>query len=125
MKKLIFLFLLILTAFLSYSQTTSNLGVYGSYYDIKSDNNGTIHIIWLDNGWAKYGQIVNQQIVNEITIPDLLRNEVNDFKFRPRMSVKPDGTEVHMVWVSPNSTNSFCFASNISSISLIYLSINF
>ncbi|MEN8222655.1 MAG: Ser-Thr-rich GPI-anchored membrane family protein [Acidobacteriota bacterium] len=104
MKKLIFVTLLISLAFIGYSQEISNLGISGGYYDIKSDNTGTVHIIWLDlNGWAKYGQIVNRQVVNQITIPNLARSEVNYRKFRPRIAVRPDGKEVHFSWVTPSS----------------------
>lgn len=100
MKKLIFFFPIILIAFLSYSQITpTSLGVYGAYYDIQGDNNGTIHILWLDNGWAKYGQIVDRGVENQITIPGLARLEVGFNKLKPRISVKPDGTEVHFVFI--------------------------
>jgi len=102
MKKLIFFFFILFLMFFSLnSQNVSSLGIVGTYYDIRSDNTGTIHIIWTDNGWQKYGQIVNRQVVNQVTIPVLDRNEVSYRKFRPRLSVKPDGSEVHFVWATP------------------------
>ncbi len=104
MKKfIIIVFTLFILFFSLNSQTISSLGVSGSYYDIRSDNNGTIHIIWIENGWQKYGQIVNRQIVNQVTIPVLNRSEVITKKFRPRLAVKPDGSEVHFVWATPLS----------------------
>ncbi len=106
MKKTLLTLIFISLSFVIYSQDPIHLGVYGAYYDIKSDNNGTIHLLWIDGGRAKYGQIVGDHVVNKITIPNILRGEVNSRKFRPRIAVKPDGTEVHFVWVSPNSTNS-------------------
>ncbi len=102
MKKLAVVSFFIFILFISLSsQTISSLGVSGQYYDIRSDNNGTIHLLWIDDGIAKYGQIVNRQVVNQITIGEIEFNEVNYRKVRPRLSVKPDGTEVHFVWVTP------------------------
>jgi len=102
MKKLIFLsFIIFISFFTINSQTVSSLGITGTYYDIRADNNGNIHILWIDNGWAKYGQIVNRQVVNQVTINVVDWNEVNYRKVRPRLSVKPDGSEVHFVWVTP------------------------
>jgi len=104
-KTLIFIFLITAVMF-SFGQEVSDvsdLGITGEYYDIRSDNNGAVHILWRDGGWMKYGQIVNRQVVNQETIPVLNWGEVNYVKFRPRLAVKPDGTSVHFTWVTPAS----------------------
>jgi len=76
----------------------------GDYFDIESDTNNVVHIFWIRQGSAFYGQIKNNEIVNKESVPGL--GYFSGHKFRPRLSVKPDGSEVHLAYtprdVDPN-----------------------
>ncbi len=73
-----------------------SLGVEGDFYDIESDNHNNVHIIWWRYGSGFYGQIKNNEIINKESIPGL--GYVATKKFKPRLSVKPDGSEVHFAY---------------------------
>jgi len=79
--------------------TQIELNVTADYCDIQSDNNNLVHIIWLNGNVMWYGQLVNDEVINRERI-DVATGVVTR-KFRPRISVKPDGSEVHFCWISP------------------------
>ncbi len=67
-----------------------------SIYDIISDYNNNVHLIWKQNDCLYYGKIVKTEVKEITKIPDSC-----DFivKFtRPRITVRPDGKSVHIVW---------------------------
>lgn len=78
-----------------------SLGVEANFLDIESDANNVVHIVWWRQGSPFYGQIKNNEIINKESIPGL--GYVVSKKFKPRFSVKPDGTEVHFVYTQKDS----------------------
>jgi len=106
MKKT-FLLLILMLAFSWLINGAEKLNVTSKYYDIQADNNNNVHIIYLDGRRkAWHGQIVNNagtwQIVN---ITDTGATAVEPKKIRPRISVRPDGQEVHFTWVANTSSD--------------------
>lgn len=103
MKKtlLIFIFMIFgLTLFAESDGTTIDLFVDAKWYDATSDNNGTIHLLWItDSGGVNYGQIENDTVVNKEHIA--VAGGVATKKFRPRLNVRPDGKTVHFCWRAP------------------------
>ncbi|MEN8223572.1 MAG: Ig-like domain-containing protein [Acidobacteriota bacterium] len=70
----------------------------GDFFDIESDENNVVHIFWIRFGEKYYGQIKDNKIVNKETVPGL--GYVSSNKFRPRLSVKSDGSEAHLVYTT-------------------------
>lgn len=80
----------------------TNMGLYSHdcMFDICSDNNNTVHFIYLhDDGFLRYGQIVQNTLVNEEIIPD--SQDVQAEFQRPRILARPDGESVHLTWMHP------------------------
>ena len=80
----------------------TNMGLYSHdcMFDICSDNNSTVHFIYLhDDGFLHYGQIVQNTLVNEEVIPD--SQDVQAEFQRPRILARPDGQSVHLTWMHP------------------------
>lgn len=76
------------------------LDIEAVFYDIQSDNNNTVHIIWGDKYRTWYGHLVNDEVINQESVGV---SGVNPSKMRPRLAVRPDGAEAHFVWVSPRN----------------------
>jgi len=84
--------------------TFIDLNIDAKWYDAKSDNNGTIHLIWITEGkQVYYGQISGDAVVNQEHI-SIARN-VTTKKYRPRIAVRPDGSTVHFCWRSPSGNS--------------------
>jgi len=84
-----------------------SLGVSARYYNIVSDNNDAVHMVWVEGILGNnvyYGQIVDGAVPNRELTPAA---GVNSTKHRPSIGVKPDGSEVHFTWVSPNATEPY------------------
>lgn len=98
MKQFVFLvFFSILTLILILDlQGAQELNIHAEIYDIKADNANRVHIIWSQNNTWYYGQIENNAVVNQETIPV---SGVITSRFRPRISVNPDGSEIHFIWL--------------------------
>jgi len=81
---------------------TTNLGINckRGAYDITSDSNNVVHIVWWDNdGYLHYGNIVGNAVVNEEVIP--YSNDVKINFIRPRIMARPDGASIHLTWMNP------------------------
>lgn len=95
--KLIHIFLILIFLFVSMpAQEYVDLIEKGDYFDVESDANNVVHIFWLRLGTAYYGQIKDNKIVNKETVSGFGLFSPN--KFKPRISVKPDGSEVHIAY---------------------------
>ena len=78
------------------------LGLYSEacIFDICSDNTNTVHFIWEHNdGSLRYGQILQNAVINEEVIPG--SGDVRPEFQRPRMIARPSGESVHITWMSP------------------------
>ncbi len=95
--KLIHTLLIIIFIFVSIpAQEIVDLGVEADFYEMQADANNVIHILWMrQNSWF-YGQIKNNEIINQEALSGLGYVAVR--KFRPRVSVTPDGSEVHFAY---------------------------
>ncbi len=104
MKLIRILLIVFISLFSISAQETVDLIEEGDYFDIESDMNNTVHIFWIRLGKEYYGQIKDNKIINKEEIPGL--GYVSSNKFRPRISVKPDGSEVHLAYtqkdIDPN-----------------------
>ncbi len=103
-KNLMFLVLLTLAfslfLFADDTGTIIDLNVDAKWYDAKSDNNGTVHLIWITkDGAVYYGQIIGETLVNQEFVS--IASKVTTKKYRPRISVAPDGSSVHFCWRAP------------------------
>ncbi len=103
--KLIHVFLIIIFMFVSVpAQEIIDLGVKADFYEMQADANNVVHIFWLRKNIPYYGQVKNNKIIKKETIPGLGYVAVN--KFRPRISVMPDGSEIHIAYaqkeIGPN-----------------------
>ncbi|NOZ87462.1 MAG: hypothetical protein GXP49_14560 [Deltaproteobacteria bacterium] len=67
-----------------------------STYDAATDNTGRIHVIWRKSDGLHYGVLENESLVSQELVPG--SNPMNIRYTRPRLAVKPDGTEVHTAW---------------------------
>ena len=95
-RYLYFIFFAVLTLILmSDLQGAQELNIYAEIYDIKADNANRIHIMWRQNNNWYYGQIENNTVVNQETVPV---SGVITSGYRPRIAVDPDGSRVHFVW---------------------------
>ncbi|MEN8152375.1 MAG: Ser-Thr-rich GPI-anchored membrane family protein [Acidobacteriota bacterium] len=98
---LILTFIIFVFSFVS-GQTIYDLGVAGTNYDIGRDNNGNVHLVWVNSTNFKrlyYGKIVNNAITGMETID--LTNKIHVRFTRPRMAVQPNGSTVHVTFISP------------------------
>ena len=81
---------------------TTDLGISceSGCFDLTTDNNNTVHIVWWDDdGFLHYGQISGTKVINEEVIPD--SEDVEMSFMRPRIMARPDGASVHLTWMSP------------------------
>ena len=83
--------------------TQSQLGISGTNYDITSDKNGNVYIIWLNGEELYYGRIVNGAVTGRETVPRG-GTSVHTRFCRPRLGVRPDGATVHITWIDFQST---------------------
>ncbi|MCK5004379.1 MAG: hypothetical protein KAS21_04790, partial [Candidatus Aminicenantes bacterium] len=73
-------------------------GVEADFYEMQADAKNVIHVLWMRQGSWFYGQLKNNEIINTEAIAGLGYVAVN--KFRPRISVMPDGSEVHFCYTN-------------------------
>lgn len=84
----------------------TNLGIQALTVDMMADNTGTIHVIWLKADGIHYGYLVGTDLVGDELIP---KSASIKTKFsRPRMGVRPDGTNVHVTWSNKAATTLYC-----------------
>ncbi len=108
MKKIIFIFLLIiLSTLVLHTQTWDfyDLNVNTAVYDMVSDNNGDIHILWKSGIYRlSYGKVTYNSGTSsyEVTgISDFNTTYAIHTRFtRPRLAVKGDGSEIHTTFIS-------------------------
>ncbi|MCK4835604.1 MAG: hypothetical protein KAT17_03165 [Candidatus Aminicenantes bacterium] len=73
-----------------------SLGVECESFDVTTDNNNTLHIIWEEDDGFHYGKISGNSIIDEEIIPDS-KGVITKFQ-RPRLYACPDGTSVHFAY---------------------------
>ena len=66
-----------------------------STQDIQTDNTNAVHLAWTYGGTLYYSRIVNNAIASKETIG----TGFYTIYWRPYISVKPDGSSVHVTWV--------------------------
>ncbi len=76
-----------------------DLGQSVATQDIQADNTNAVHIVWSYAGRLYYGKIVNHALTGKVEIPSL-GSTINTIFWRPYVSVRPDGGEVHVMWTS-------------------------
>ncbi|MCK5220041.1 MAG: hypothetical protein KAR14_00540, partial [Candidatus Aminicenantes bacterium] len=97
--KLIHTLLILVFLFVSVpAQEIIDLGVEADFYEMQADAKNVIHVLWMRQGSWFYGQLKNNEIIDKEAIPGLGYVAVN--KFRPRVSVMPDGSEVHFCYAN-------------------------
>jgi hypothetical protein len=80
--------------------TSVSLGVTARTQDMISDNEGTFHLIWVEGGALRYGQILDESIVNRETA---VASGITILRTRPRIAVRPDAASIHACWVGPDA----------------------
>ncbi|MCK4942352.1 MAG: hypothetical protein KAS65_02185, partial [Candidatus Aminicenantes bacterium] len=104
-KAVAFLFILVfLLPGLLLAQSPYNLGVSSYNYDMVTDSNNNIYLLWkTGTSTINIGKIVN----NALTEVDSYTASISiHVRFtRPRLAVKPDGTEIHTAYLSGNRNN--------------------
>ena len=86
------------------AQSPYNLGVSSLNYDMVTDSNNNIYLLWKTGiSTINVGKIVN----NALTEIDSYTASISiHVRFtRPRLAVKPDGTEIHTAYLSGNRNN--------------------
>jgi hypothetical protein len=73
-----------------------DLGEDVTTHDIRTDNNGTVHVVWTLGGILYYGRIVNHAITGKV---EVTRGLTTTF-WRPYLSVRPDGSSAHVLWTN-------------------------
>lgn len=76
-----------------------DLGVGVSAQDIQADNTNAVHLVWTNAGVLYYGRIVNNAITGKVEIG----RGINTIYWRPYVSVRPDGSSVHVAWTTGGS----------------------
>ena len=71
-----------------------DLGKTITTQDIRADSQGNVHLIWTNGGLLYYGRIVN----NAVTGQKQLASKVSTRFWRPLLSVRPNGSTVHITW---------------------------
>lgn len=93
--KLIHILLILIFLFVSVSAKDNiDLGIEADFYEMQADAKNIIHVFWIRKGVPYYGHIKNGEIIDKETVTGMGPIAVN--KFRPRISVMPDGSEVHI-----------------------------
>jgi len=103
--KLIHILLILTFLFVSVpAQEIVDLGVEADFYEMQADAKGVVHVFWMRKGTPYYGQLYKNEIINQEQIPNT--GYISPNKFRPRISVTPDGDEVHFAYtqkdIGPN-----------------------
>jgi len=70
----------------------------GGAFDIMCDQNNILHFVWEKVDGLHYGQIVKNKVIMDELIPGTFRIQ-SKFQ-RPRMGVKPDGSTIHIVYMT-------------------------
>ncbi len=86
------------------AQSPYNLGVSSYNYDMVTDSSNNIYLLWKTGiSTINIGKIVN----NALTEVDSYTASISiHVRFtRPRLAVKPDGTEIHTAYLSGNRNN--------------------
>ena len=103
--KIIFLIVMALPGLvLAQTFTETNLGVSALSYDMVKDVNDNIYLLWrTGTSTIHVAKIVN----NSLTESDSFTTSwvINSRFSRPRLAVKPDGSEIHTCFVSNTMTN--------------------
>jgi hypothetical protein len=76
------------------------LGVSCDTHDVMADTAGRVHAIWVEGRTVHYGRIENETIAGQEDVPG--SNGVTMRFTRPRIAMKPDGSEIHTAWVTPD-----------------------
>ena len=71
-----------------------DLGENVATHDLRTDNNGAVHIVWTTGGILYSGRIVNHAITGKV---EVVRGLSTTF-WRPYLSVSPDGSSAHVLW---------------------------
>ncbi len=101
MKK-VFMFILLfmmMTMFSKAALKTTLLNISGSAIDICSDNNNVVHVVWKKKDGLYYG-VLNGKVVSNIKKIPHTGGAIKTNYTRPRIGVKPDGTEVHITFTN-------------------------
>jgi hypothetical protein len=78
-----------------------DLGLGVSTQDIQADNTNAVHLVWTNAGVLYYGRIVNNAITGKVKIG----RGINTIYWRPYVSVRPDGSSVHVAWTTGGHGN--------------------
>ncbi len=93
--KLIHILLVLILLFVSIpAQEIVDLGIEADFYEMQADANNVIHVFWMKSGSPFYGKLKNNEIIDQEAITGMGYIAVN--KYRPRISVMPDGSQVHI-----------------------------
>lgn len=76
-----------------------DLGENVTTHDIRTDNSGGVHVVWTLGGHLYYGRIVNHAITGKVEVASGLATMF----WRPYLSVRPDGSSVHVLWNNNNT----------------------
>jgi len=110
MKKffIIILFMSIISVMFLSSETWEfyDLDVLASNYDMVSDNNGDVHILWKSNvRQLSYGKLIYNASADTYSLTDSssfnTTYSIHTRFTRPRLAVRGDGSEIHTVFMSP------------------------
>ncbi len=95
--KLIHILLILVFLFVSVpAQEIVDLGIEASFYEMQADANNVIHVFWMKGLSPFYGKLKNNEIIDQEPIPGMGYIAVN--KFRPKISVMPDGSQIHIAY---------------------------
>ena len=91
---LLFIIVFFIVSLPAAEPTIVDTGEEADFYDMEADANNVVHVFWLKGLSAYYGQLKDNKIVNKETANGL--GYVSVKKYRPRISVTPDGSQVHI-----------------------------
>lgn len=78
----------------------ASLGVVGTHYDVVGDATGRTHLFWIDFPAERYQ--LNYGLITDSGVEQVEQVELVNRLWlrhrRPRMSVRPDGGTVHVIW---------------------------
>ena len=73
-----------------------DLGQSVATQDIQADGTNAVHLVWTSGGVLYYGRIVNNAITGKVEIG----RGISTIYWRPYVSVRPDGSSVHVAWTT-------------------------